>query len=68
MHLSYWSKSENNGLSLFCFSGILLAVTSIGPAFGFITGSLMQRFYVDFDKLSKGEDSQLELNVVQYFV
>ncbi|KAM9847259.1 solute carrier organic anion transporter family member 2B1 isoform 3-T3 [Aulostomus maculatus] len=32
---------------------ILLAVTSIGPAFGFITGSFMLRFYVDFDKLSK---------------
>lgn len=37
------------------FLGLLLAATSIGPAFGFITGSIMLRFYVDFDKLSKGE-------------
>lgn len=43
---------------LFSFSGILLAATSIGPAFGFITGSVMLRFYVDFDKFSKGERSQ----------
>ncbi|KAF3840544.1 hypothetical protein F7725_006406 [Dissostichus mawsoni] len=41
------------------YLGILLAVTSIGPAFGFISGSLMLRFYVDFDKLSK---DQIELN------
>lgn len=37
------------------YLGILLAVTSIGPAFGFVTGSFMLRFYVDFDKLSKDE-------------
>uniref|UniRef100_A0A3P8S6F5 Solute carrier organic anion transporter family member n=1 Tax=Amphiprion percula TaxID=161767 RepID=A0A3P8S6F5_AMPPE len=37
------------------YLGILLAVTSIGPAFGFITGSFMQRFYVDFDKLTKDQ-------------
>ncbi|XP_068587823.1 solute carrier organic anion transporter family member 2B1 isoform X2 [Cebidichthys violaceus] len=37
------------------YLGILLAVTSIGPAFGFITGSLMLRFYVDFDKFPEGE-------------
>ncbi|KAL6098259.1 slco2b1 [Pungitius sinensis] len=41
------------------YLGILLAVTSIGPALGFITGSLMLRFYVDFDKLS---EAQIELN------
>ncbi|KAM4619812.1 solute carrier organic anion transporter family member 2B1 isoform 2-T3 [Polymixia lowei] len=34
------------------YLGILLAVTSIGPAFGFILGSFMLRFYVDMDKLS----------------
>lgn len=40
----------------FCsFAGLLLAATSIGPAFGFITGSIMLRLYVDFDKFSKGE-------------
>ncbi|XP_033969802.1 solute carrier organic anion transporter family member 2B1-like [Trematomus bernacchii] len=37
------------------YLGILLAVTSIGPAVGFISGSLMLRFYVDFDKLSKDQ-------------
>ncbi|XP_037323262.1 solute carrier organic anion transporter family member 2B1 isoform X1 [Pungitius pungitius] len=41
------------------YLGILLAVTSIGPALGFITGSLMLRFYVDFDKLS---EAQIGLN------
>ncbi|KAK5858144.1 hypothetical protein PBY51_002309 [Eleginops maclovinus] len=41
------------------YLGILLAVTSIGPAFGFISGSLMLRFYVDFDKISK---DQIQLN------
>uniref|UniRef100_H3BW91 Solute carrier organic anion transporter family member n=1 Tax=Tetraodon nigroviridis TaxID=99883 RepID=H3BW91_TETNG len=35
------------------YLGLLLAATAIGPAFGFITGSIMQRFYVDFDKVSK---------------
>ncbi|XP_053297625.1 solute carrier organic anion transporter family member 2B1 isoform X3 [Pleuronectes platessa] len=34
------------------YLGILLAVTSIGPALGFITSSQMLRLYVDFDKLS----------------
>lgn len=37
------------------YLGILLAVTTIGPAVGFITGSLMLRFYVDFDKLSEDQ-------------
>lgn len=45
-------------LFLFFFTGLLLAATSIGPAFGFITGSFMLRFYVDFDKLPKGEGSR----------
>lgn len=39
------------------FSGILLAATSIGPALGFITGACMQRFYVDFNILPKGEET-----------
>ncbi|XP_008294076.1 solute carrier organic anion transporter family member 2B1 [Stegastes partitus] len=37
------------------YLGILLAVTSIGPAFGFVTGAFMLRFYVDFDKLTKDQ-------------
>ncbi|KAM9540220.1 solute carrier organic anion transporter family member 2B1-like [Salvelinus alpinus] len=37
------------------YLGILLAVTSIGPAFGFMMGSFMLRFYVDIDKMSKDE-------------
>ncbi|TKS83423.1 Solute carrier organic anion transporter family member 2B1 [Collichthys lucidus] len=50
-YIDDYASKKNSPLYL----GILLAVTSIGPAFGFITGSLMQRFYVDFDKLSKDE-------------
>ncbi|XP_054481487.1 solute carrier organic anion transporter family member 2B1 isoform X2 [Anoplopoma fimbria] len=46
-----YASRKNSPLYL----GILLAVTSIGPAFGFISGSLMLRFYVDFDKLSKDQ-------------
>lgn len=45
-----------------CLSGLLLAATSIGPAFGFITGSFMLRFFVDFDKLSEGEEAVLMTN------
>lgn len=44
-----------DALFLLSFPGLLLAATSIGPAFGFITGSIMQRFYVDFDKVAKGD-------------
>lgn len=40
---------------LLSFPGLLLAATSIGPALGFITGSIIQRFYVDFDKFPKGD-------------
>lgn len=32
-------------------------MTSIGPALGFVSGAAMLRFYVDFDKLSTGEES-----------
>lgn len=54
---------------LLSFPGLLLAATAIGPAFGFITGSIMQRFYVDFDKVSKGDrkhccvDQRMDKNV-----
>ncbi|CAN9501193.1 unnamed protein product [Ophioblennius macclurei] len=34
------------------YLGILLAMTSIGPAFGFVMGSFVLRYYVDIDKLS----------------
>lgn len=34
-------------------------MTSIGPAVGFVSGAAMLSFYVDFDKLSKGEETQL---------
>lgn len=54
-YIDDYASKKNSPLYL----GILLAVTSIGPAFGFITGSLMLRFYVDFDKLSP-EDIQLD--------
>lgn len=50
-YIDDYASKKNSPLYL----GILLAVTSIGPAFGFITGSLMLRFYVDFDKLSKDQ-------------
>ncbi|XP_029957566.1 solute carrier organic anion transporter family member 2B1 isoform X1 [Salarias fasciatus] len=41
------------------YLGILLAMTSIGPAFGFVMGSFMLRYYVDFDKVSP---DQIELD------
>ncbi|XP_041865089.1 solute carrier organic anion transporter family member 2B1 isoform X2 [Melanotaenia boesemani] len=50
-YIDDYASEKNSPLYL----GILLAVTSIGPAFGFVTGSLMLRFYVDFDKLSEDE-------------
>ncbi|KAM3869057.1 solute carrier organic anion transporter family member 2B1 [Diretmus argenteus] len=37
------------------YLGILLAVTTIGPGFGFLMGSYIMRFYVDIDKLSKDQ-------------
>ncbi|XP_068436523.1 solute carrier organic anion transporter family member 2B1 [Clinocottus analis] len=43
-----YASRKNSPLYL----GILLAVTSIGPALGFISGSFMLRLYVDFDKKS----------------
>ncbi|XP_061596416.1 solute carrier organic anion transporter family member 2B1 [Cololabis saira] len=50
-YIDDYASKKNSPLYL----GILLAVTSIGPAFGFVTGSFMLRYYVDFDKLSKEE-------------
>lgn len=50
-YIDDYASKRNSPLYL----GLLLAATSIGPAFGFITGSIMLRFYVDFDKVSKDE-------------
>ncbi|XP_030010290.1 solute carrier organic anion transporter family member 2B1 [Sphaeramia orbicularis] len=50
-YIDDYASKKNSPLYL----GILLAVTSIGPAFGFVTGSLMLRFYVDFDKTPKNQ-------------
>lgn len=38
------------------YLGIVFAITTAGPAAGFILGSLMLRFYVDIDKLGKGPE------------
>ncbi|KAK2827944.1 hypothetical protein Q5P01_018978 [Channa striata] len=56
-YIDDYASKKNSPLYL----GILLAMTSIGPAFGFLSGAAMLRFYVDFDKLPKEEiklDSQ----------
>ncbi|XP_068509303.1 solute carrier organic anion transporter family member 2B1 isoform X2 [Syngnathus scovelli] len=37
------------------YLGILLAVTAVGPAFGFLGGAFLLRFYVDFDKMSAAD-------------
>ncbi|XP_026183940.1 solute carrier organic anion transporter family member 2B1 [Mastacembelus armatus] len=50
-YIDDYASRKNSPLYL----GILLAVTSIGPAFGFVTGSFMLRFYVDFDKFPKDQ-------------
>ncbi|XP_040908041.1 solute carrier organic anion transporter family member 2B1 [Toxotes jaculatrix] len=50
-YIDDYASKKNSPLYL----GILLAVTSIGPALGFITGSFMLRYYVDFNRLSKDE-------------
>ncbi|XP_030602626.1 solute carrier organic anion transporter family member 2B1 [Archocentrus centrarchus] len=60
-YIDDYASKKNSPLYL----GILLAVTSIGPAFGFITGSLMLRIYVDFDKLLP-EDIQLDLKDLRW--
>ncbi|XP_016519990.1 solute carrier organic anion transporter family member 2B1 isoform X1 [Poecilia formosa] len=50
-YIDDYASRRNSPLYL----GILLAMTSIGPALGFVTGSFLMRFYVDFDKLPRGE-------------
>nr|XP_057944015.1 solute carrier organic anion transporter family member 2B1 isoform X1 [Doryrhamphus excisus] len=37
------------------YLGILLAVTSIGPALGFLSGAFLLRFYVDFDTMPEDQ-------------
>ncbi|XP_077447862.1 solute carrier organic anion transporter family member 2B1 isoform X4 [Stigmatopora argus] len=37
------------------YLGIVLAVTAIGPALGFLSGAFMLRLYVDLDKMSADE-------------
>ncbi|XP_051903056.1 solute carrier organic anion transporter family member 2B1 isoform X1 [Hippocampus zosterae] len=41
------------------YLGILLAVTAVGPAFGFLGGAFLLRFYVDFDKMA-ADEAQLD--------
>ncbi|XP_008331619.1 solute carrier organic anion transporter family member 2B1 isoform X2 [Cynoglossus semilaevis] len=50
-YIDDYASRRNSPLYL----GIVFAATSVGPALGFITGSMMLRFYVDFDKLSKDQ-------------
>ncbi|KAM7397482.1 hypothetical protein PAMA_005668 [Pampus argenteus] len=54
-YIDDYASKKNSPLYL----GILLAVTSIGPALGFLTASFILHLYVDFDKLSK---DQINLN------
>ncbi|XP_048839039.1 solute carrier organic anion transporter family member 2B1 isoform X2 [Brienomyrus brachyistius] len=48
-YIDDYASRKNSPLYL----GIMFAVTVIGPAFGFLLGSLLLRLYVDFDKLPK---------------
>uniref|UniRef100_A0A1A8G446 Solute carrier organic anion transporter family member n=1 Tax=Nothobranchius korthausae TaxID=1143690 RepID=A0A1A8G446_9TELE len=50
-YIDDYASQKNSPLYL----GILLAVTSFAPVVGFVTGSLMLRFFVDFDKLPKAQ-------------
>ncbi|XP_054902487.1 solute carrier organic anion transporter family member 2B1 isoform X2 [Poeciliopsis prolifica] len=50
-YIDDYASRRNSPLYL----GILLAMTSIGPALGFVTGSFLLRIYVDFDKLSRDD-------------
>uniref|UniRef100_A0A7N6AMA1 Solute carrier organic anion transporter family member n=1 Tax=Anabas testudineus TaxID=64144 RepID=A0A7N6AMA1_ANATE len=50
-YIDDYASKKNSPLYL----GILLAMTSIGPALGFISGAAMLRIYVDFDKLPEDE-------------
>uniref|UniRef100_A0A667Z345 Solute carrier organic anion transporter family, member 2B1 n=1 Tax=Myripristis murdjan TaxID=586833 RepID=A0A667Z345_9TELE len=49
------SLGRTGTLHVFLSAGILLAVTTIGPAFGFIMGFVTLRFFVDIDKVSKDQ-------------
>ncbi|KAM9332886.1 solute carrier organic anion transporter family member 2B1 isoform 2-T3 [Pholidichthys leucotaenia] len=60
-YIDDYASKKNSPLYL----GILLAVTSIGPAVGFITGSLMLRFYVDFNTVAK-DQIQLDPNDLRW--
>ncbi|KPP76368.1 solute carrier organic anion transporter family member 2B1-like, partial [Scleropages formosus] len=50
-YIDDYASKRNSPLYL----GIMFAVTVIGPAGGFMLGSLLLRFYVDFDKLAPHE-------------
>ncbi|XP_056140449.1 solute carrier organic anion transporter family member 2B1 [Lampris incognitus] len=50
-YIDDFASKRNSPLYL----GLLLAATSIGPAFGFIMGSFVLRFYVDMDKMSEDQ-------------
>lgn len=50
-YIDDFSSKRNSPLYL----GILLAVTSIGPAFGFMTSSLTLRIFVDFNTVPKDQ-------------
>ncbi|XP_026794351.3 solute carrier organic anion transporter family member 2B1 [Pangasianodon hypophthalmus] len=52
--ISYIDDYANKKNSPF-YLGILFALTVIGPALGYLLGSLLLRFYVDFDTMSPAE-------------
>ncbi|MCJ8740616.1 hypothetical protein PDJAM_G00060970 [Pangasius djambal] len=52
--ISYIDDYANKNNSPF-YLGILFALTVIGPALGYLLGSLLLRFYVDFDTMSPAE-------------
>ncbi|MFT7818441.1 solute carrier organic anion transporter family member 2B1-like [Arapaima gigas] len=54
-YIDDYASKRNSPLYL----GIMFAVTVIGPASGFLLGSFLLQFYVDFDKL---DPSEIELN------
>uniref|UniRef100_A0A667ZBX1 Solute carrier organic anion transporter family member n=1 Tax=Myripristis murdjan TaxID=586833 RepID=A0A667ZBX1_9TELE len=51
-YIDDYASKRNSPLYL----GILLAVTTIGPAFGFIMGFVTLRFFVDIDKIDLRQD------------
>lgn len=52
--ISYIDDYSNKKNSPF-YLGILFALTVIGPALGYLLGSILLRFYVDFNTMSPGE-------------